>query len=227
LILAPDMPGNGDSPPLDVEQPSIADYSQAMVEFLDALGIEKADAYGSHTGSAIAIDLAISAPSRVRRIVLDGVADFPADERKVLLERYAHPFTPDLAGTHLIRAFLFCRDQFLFFPWYASDAEHRRDTGLSAPEPLHAWVVEVLKAATTYHLAYRAAFAYPAEKRLAEVTCPALLVAADNDPLREMTAAIASRVTKDAFITLPRSDAEHYADYRKVLAGELLRFLKN
>lgn len=221
-VLSPDTPGNGDSTPLSLETPAIADFSHAILEFLYALDIDRADVYGTHTGACLASELALRAPQMVGKLIQDGVVIFSPEERRELLERYAHPFTPDLTGTHLMRAFLFCRDQFIFFPWYASDAEHMRDGGLPPPEALHEWVVEVLKAATSYHLAYRAAFAYLAEERLPLVQQPVLCVAAEDDPLGPGTKDIVPQLADGRFAPLPRYDAP---DYLEALARSITEFV--
>ena len=71
-VIAPDMPGNGDSTPLALPSPRIADYAAATLEFLDALALDEVDLYGSHTGGCVATELAILAPGRVRKVILDG-----------------------------------------------------------------------------------------------------------------------------------------------------------
>ena len=203
LVVAPDTPGNGDSTRLAMTAPSASDYAKALLEFLDAAGIAKCDAYGSHTGTAIVSELAILAPDQISRLVLDGMAVFTAAEREEYLRRYALPFDPDLEGTYLLRAFMFCRDQYLFFPWYARDREHRRDRGLPPPELLHEWVLEVLKANATYHLAYKAAFSYPATERAPLLEQPILAITAADDPLRPGTEAIVARMSKGRYLALP------------------------
>lgn len=222
-VLAPDTPGSGDSSPLPLAEPAIADFSRGILEFVESLGIEQLDVYGTHTGACLAAELALLAPQRIRRVAQDGVVTFSASEREELLARYAFPFEPDLNGTHLLRAFMFCRDQYLFFPWYAHDQAHRRDAGLPPPLPLHEWVVEVLKAATTYHLAYRAAFAYPATERLPLLTQPVLCLAAGDDPLGPGTESVARRLPGARFTGLPRMDDEGYLD---ALAAALEEFLE-
>lgn len=209
-VIAPDTPGFGDSDALVNQAPTIADYAVALAEFLDALKIARADVYGSHTGASIGAELAILQPSRVRRLIQDGAGVFDADEAREYLENYAHPFTPDLDGAYLMRAFMFCRDQFLFFPWYARNRAKRRDAGLAPAMALHLWVVEVLKAATTYPLGYRAAFAYPARERLPLVTQPTLCMAAEDDPLRAGTVDVTRSMQAGRFVDLPRYDDPQY-----------------
>lgn len=221
-VIAPDTPGNGDSPPLAIEKPVIADYSALVLELLDALEIPSvAAAYGSHTGACLANELALLAPDRVERVIQDGAVVFTAEERADMLEKYAHPFEPDLEGTHLLRAFMFCRDQFVFFPWYARDKEHQRDTGFPDAGSLHDWVMEVLKGATSYHLAYRAAFAYLSDERLPLVRQPILCMSAADDPLGPGTRALAERIDNASFEALPRYDAP---DYPERLAATIRSF---
>lgn len=94
---------------------------------LDVLELDEVDVYGSHTGASIAAELAILAPDRVRRIIMDGLGVFSAEQRDEMLARYALPFTPDLDGAYLMRAFHFLRDEYLFFPCYARTLKGLRD----------------------------------------------------------------------------------------------------
>jgi pimeloyl-ACP methyl ester carboxylesterase len=221
-VIAADTPGNGDSPPLPNAAPAIADYAACLPALLDGLGLDSVDVYGSHTGASIAAELAIALPDRVGKIILDGVGVFAPDERDELLARYAHPFPPDLDGAYLMRAFHFCRDQYLFYPWYDRTRHGRRDGGLRPAGDLHAWLVEVLKAAETYHLAYRAAFAWDAAGRLPLVGCPALVMAAQDDPLFTATQGAAALMPSARFAALPRLDAPDFAAQRTALITDFL-----
>jgi pimeloyl-ACP methyl ester carboxylesterase len=204
-VIAPDTPGNGDSTPLPVESPRMADYAAATLEFLDAQGFGQVDLYGSHTGASIATELAILAPDRVRNVILDGVGIFSAEERAEYLANYAPAVTPDLNGAYLNWAFMFCRDQYQFWPWYKRNRENSRGAGLPPPGELHDWVLEVLKAIETYHLGYRAAFGYPKAERLPLVTRPLLAIADENDPLLPNTEAILRLIPGVTFVRTSRS----------------------
>jgi pimeloyl-ACP methyl ester carboxylesterase len=221
-ILAPDTPGFGDSTPLPLEAPLIEDYARAILSFVDALGLVKIDVYGSHTGAAIAVELALLAPKLVDRIILDGIGVFTAKEREYFLEHYAKPFTPDLDGAYLLRAFQFCRDQYLFYPWFEKTRAARRDAGIRPAQELYAWLIEVLKAAETYHLGYRASFNWSAQMRLALLAQPCLLAAAQNDPLFDATRTIAGVVPDSRFAALPRTDDPYFAPTRKKLFHNFL-----
>ncbi|NBC36022.1 alpha/beta fold hydrolase [Novosphingobium sp. FSY-8] len=217
-VLAPDTPGNGDSDPLPCalagEEPTIPDLAAAVNAFLDGLGVARVNVYGSHTGASIAAELAILAPEKVNRLVLDGVSLMVGEELAEILEKYAHPFNPDLEGAYLIRIFQFCRDQYMFFPWYNRTRAGRRDGGLPAPGDLHAWVLEVMKACQSYHLNYRAAFKWDAPARMALITCPTLVIAAENDPLYDCSVDLTDSLRDGRFLRLPRLDAPDFAPTR-------------
>ncbi len=209
-VIAPDTAGNGDSERLPLDAPRIEDLAAVLPGFLDALQLDRVDLYGSHTGAAIAAELAILIPGRIRRVVLDGVQVLTPEAREEIMARYAFPFPADLDGAYLMRVFQFCRDQYLFYPWYDRTRQGQRRGGLPKPNDLHNWVVEVLKANETYHLNYRAAFQWEALTRLPMVTLPTLVIAAANDPLAEETSQAAKALPDGRFVALPRFDAPEF-----------------
>ncbi|MBB5687691.1 alpha/beta fold hydrolase [Sphingobium boeckii] len=213
-VYAPDTPGNGDSVPLFDREPILPELAEAALRFMDAMGLETVKLYGSHTGAAIAAELAILAPERISHIVLDGVSWLTPEELEDILANYAFPFVPDQDGAHLTRLFQFCRDQYMFFPWYKRTREGRRDNGLGSAADLHAWALEVMKASETYHLNYRAAFKWNARDRLPLVTVPALFMAGENDPLFDITSELSSTIAGGRFVALPRFDAPNFVDQR-------------
>jgi pimeloyl-ACP methyl ester carboxylesterase len=180
-LLAPDTPGLGDSTPLPMAAPEIADFAAATLAALDALGIAEFDLYGTHTGANMAIEIALARPHQTRHVILDAIALYTPELRQDLLAHYAVPFPPDLEGKHLLRAWHFVRDQWVFWPWFRRDARHRRVVGLPDAQFLHEVVVDVLKASTTYHLAYRASFVYAKEDRLPLLRCPVLMACSASD----------------------------------------------
>ena len=184
-VVATDTLGNGDSSPPAGTAPEIAYFADAHRRALDALGIERFDVYGSHTGANIACELAIAFPRRVRRLILDGVSLYTPAERADMLTHYAPGVTIDLNGSQFTWIWHFVRDVYLFWPWYRRDAAHRRPTGLPGADELHDKAVEVIKAARTYHLSYRAAIGYDKEPRLPLVQVPTLLACAKSDMLFE------------------------------------------
>lgn len=214
-VYAPDTPGNGDSTPLFDREPTIQELAEAELRFMDAMGLDKVDLYGSHTGAAIAGELALLAPDRINKVVLDGMNLLTAEELEDILANYAFPFVPDQDGSYLLRLFQFCRDQYFFFPWYNRTRAGRRDGGLGTAQDLHAWVTEVMKASETYHLNYRAAFKYDPKPRLPLLTVPALAIAGENDPLFDCTVELAKLMPGGRFEATPRFDDPSFAAKRK------------
>ncbi len=226
-VIAPDTAGNGDSEKLPLTAPLISDLAAVLPSFLDALGLGQVDLYGSHTGAAIATELAILVPARIRRVVLDGVQLLTPEARAENMARYAPPFPADLDGAYLLRAFQFCRDQYLFYPWYDHTRQAQRSGGLPHPNDLYEWVLEVLKANETYHLNYHAAFQWDAPKRLPLLTLPTLVIAAENDPLAEDTRQASRMLPTGRFVALPRADAPDFPAIRLAAIDEFLSELNN
>ena len=221
-VFAPDTPGNGDSPKLPEAKPSVQDYAEALLLLLAKLGLKQPHIYGSHTGAAIAAELAIATPESVGHIVLEGIGVFSREQRDAFMQHYAPPFKPDLDGAYLTQAFHFCRDQYLFFPWYDRVAKSSRSAGLPSAYDLHAWVLEVLKANETYPLAYHAAFAWPALKRMPLVEKETLMLASKDDPLLAGTVQAAEVVMSGHMKVLPSYTDPTFSDQRASLIDSFL-----
>ncbi len=195
-LLAPDTLGNGDSAPPAPETPEAAYFADALARLLDTLKIERIDLYGAHTGARIAAEFAVAYPQRVRRLVLDGIADYPAEIKQQILANYAPAVQPDEYGRQFIWAFNFIRDQQLHFPYFLRRPEYRLATTMPAPEDLHLRTLDVLKALQTYHKPYLAAFRYPARERLPRVAAPTLFTITASEPpaLKTMSRELAALV---------------------------------
>jgi pimeloyl-ACP methyl ester carboxylesterase len=183
-VFAPDTLGNGDSAPAAPAVPDIAYYADSSLRVMDALGLERVDLYGSHTGAHIVSEMAIARPDRFRRMVFDGIAMFSPQEKQENLTNYAPAIQPDAFGTQFHWAWHFVRDQGWFFPYFKRDAAHARGLDMPSVEALHRTTVEVLKSIRTYHHAYRAAFAHQEPERLPLVKVPTLVMADASDPLK-------------------------------------------
>lgn len=220
-LIVPDTPGNGDSAALTVEAPQMADYADALVRLMDALGIEQATLYGAHTGARIAVEAGVRHRERVAAVVVDGIGEYDGALRDELVANYAPEVRPDDYGSHLLWAFHFVRDQALHFPHYARDPEHRLMTrAVPDAEALHRAAMEVLKALGTYHHAYRAAFAYPTRARLAMLERPLYLLDATNElpALRSQAQALAAAARSSTLVPVEPGFAAKAAAILQTLA---------
>lgn len=78
-VLAPDTPGYGDSS-RHPERPSMDDYVDALVRWMDGIGLERAPFVGHHTGSALGAALAARHPQRVSHLALSMPPFFTGEE---------------------------------------------------------------------------------------------------------------------------------------------------
>ena len=182
-VLAPDSPGYGLSDPLGVDEASLGDFAEATLEFLDAIGAGKFCVYGFHTGGMIGIALAERYPERVLGLACNGVAVPTAPEREEILAEYLPAFEPRWDGSHLAWLWARIREQTIFFPWHIRTAATRMSFPMPPPDRQQTSVLEFLRAADHYHVAYRAAFLYPVADVVRTLRVPVLLTAAAWDPL--------------------------------------------
>lgn len=183
-VIAPDFIGNGDSDKIDAPV-DIATLARDALSVADALGLERFDLWGTHTGALIALEAAIIAPERVGRVILEAppllAPAFTAD----LLGNYFPPLEPDGWGLYLQQAWNMRRDMFLFWPWYRAERAAARPLNVPDAGFLHDWTIGLLASGSTYHRSYRAAFEYDTRSRLPLLTRPALVCAGPADMLAD------------------------------------------
>lgn len=185
-VYVVDSPGNGDSQTLPQEQVEVADLAATHWQVIEALGLERVDLYGAHTGASICIEMAIAHGDRIGRIVMDGFSAFTADEVTRLFEHtHAPPIMPDLEGTQLTKCFAMVRDEWLFWPWWDRRNAARRQLDLPPAQQLHAEVVEFLKGCTTYQKNYYAGIRYRKLERCHLVRNAVLITACPSDMFHE------------------------------------------
>lgn len=182
--IAPDTPGFGQSDPLP-GVPEIADFSQALIELLDALGIDKTAAYGFHSGGIILVNAARRSPDRFTTLAIGGYAIWTAEEQALFGESYLPPFLPSAYGEHLPWLWNRILEQTWFFPWFDVRNETRLLMAHSDPARTDAVVREMLDSGDAYRMGYGAVFRAPRDIPKADATTPPVLIAAYNgDPLQ-------------------------------------------
>lgn len=181
-VVLIDTAGNGDSETLPAERVEVADLAATHWQVVDALGLERIDLYGAHTGASICIELAIAHGERIGGIVMDGFSAFTPDEvARLFAHSHAPAIVPDLEGTQFTKCFAMVRDEWLFWPWWDRRDAARRRLDLPSSEKLHAEVVEFLKGCTTYQKNYNAGIRYRKAERAHLVRNPVLITASPSD----------------------------------------------
>jgi pimeloyl-ACP methyl ester carboxylesterase len=185
VAVAPDTPGFGESDP-PAEPPGIADYARAMAALLDALEFAEVDVLGYHTGSKIAVALALLRPSQVRHLVLVSAPVFTPGERESFRELYG-PDRLDVEGSHL-------KDR-----WAA--LMHWRGPGQSVEMAAEHFFEGLRRPAISWWGHY-AAFAFELAELLPQVRQPVLLINPGDD-LTEYTRRAAPLLANGRMLELP------------------------
>jgi pimeloyl-ACP methyl ester carboxylesterase len=165
-LYAFDTPHYGQSF-VPTKPPSIAYIASIIREALTNLGVDKFHAFGQHTGTNIAAELAVTVPERVLSLSLNGCSHFSMEEGAKHLETlcYDNPIT--VHGGQLISA----------WTRVVKDVE---------PAPInaafaHQEVIDTLTAGADWHWGYRAVFVHDMPRIMARVKCPIFLNCARQD----------------------------------------------
>ncbi len=166
LVIAPDTPGFGDSDP-PPGPPAIADYAAAMGDFLDAMGLDKVDLFGDHTGAKIAGELAQQRPWQVRRIAFNACPVYSDEEMKVMQGHLAEekPQARTEDGAHLKHA------------WASMKSTYSPDVPLAQ---FDRDFTETLRAGELGWYGHNAAFAYSHAENLPKLEQPILVICPDD-----------------------------------------------
>jgi pimeloyl-ACP methyl ester carboxylesterase len=164
IVVAPDTPGFGGSDPLS-GPPTIARYAEVMSAMLDALGLAEVDCVGYHTGSRIAVELALIRPDVVRHLLLIGAPVYTEEERVRQRATYAER-VPLESGAHLLDEW---REM---LRW--------RGPGQSIESVMQHFAHQLI-GGDRRHLGHQAAFAHDYRASLPRVRCPTLVVNPADD----------------------------------------------
>ncbi len=173
MVIGIDTPGFGLSDPPG-EAPTIADYAHIVPATLDALGIERTDLLGHHTGAMVATEVALRDPQRVGRLVLNVPAPFTAAEaqewREDMLAR-ERAWLPREDGSHLTEL-------------WARRIKFAR--GLSPLSALQRNFTQTLVAGETMWYGHHAAFCYDHAESLRRIAHPCLVLSNTGDVIHDV-----------------------------------------
>lgn len=181
-VFALDTPGYGNSQPLDGNQPEIKDFADALGATLNALGLDDAPLYATHTSAKIALEYA-SGTSRSARLILDGLSIPAKPADPAFIDRYMRPFHIDETGGYLATEWTRMRDMVRWFPWFDQQPERRIPTDLPDEAWVSDYVIDFFSAGPNYASAYGAAMRYDPMKALRTIECPTLIAARADDVL--------------------------------------------
>jgi pimeloyl-ACP methyl ester carboxylesterase len=207
LVIAPDLPGLGESHPLPY--PSLGSYVTALVELLDHQGHRSVDVFAAGLSGCFAVALAAREAGLVRRVALDGLPMVRSRDRKLYARRYCPPIVPDRHGAYLQQAWHQLRSQDASWPWFdrAATAARRHDPDLDAHR-LESLLADVLRQLPSYGDAARAALEGAVREILAGVRQPVLLFEAAEDVLYAGTRRAARRLSSARVVPRPAGLAD-------------------
>ena len=183
--IAPDTPGFGQSDRLRRESPDINDYADAIVEFVDAMGLAGTVAYGFHSGGIILVTALRRHPDRFRALAIGGYAIWTPAEVSLFGRNYLPHFLPSAYGEHLTWLWNRMLEQTWFFPWFDTRNQTRMSVAHADPQRVHAAVVDMLAAGNAYRDGYGAVINAPRDIPAADAAVPPCLITAyDGDPLQ-------------------------------------------
>jgi pimeloyl-ACP methyl ester carboxylesterase len=191
VMIAPDYPGLGqsDAPPGMLD---MAGYADSMAEVLDALGYGKngsgaIDICGYHTGSLVAVELAVRRPDLVRKLLLLGIPFYEGEERQKMYE------------DNVVAPSLSVELESLRSSWEFTVVA--REDGV-ALERGYDNFVDILMQRYRSHWPYHAVFSYAAEFAAPGVSQPVIILNTHGG-LEEQTRALAPFFANATLIEIP------------------------
>ncbi len=165
-LFAPDTLGFGGSD-FPKETASMQIYADSLREAADKFGLQNPFIFGHHTGASIAVQMEFDSPF-AKKMILSG-PPFLTQTQKDDFKKVTQPIVLQEDGAHLMK--LWQRFQI-------------KDPNCNLILRQREFVLN-LHAGERYHEAYFAVFNHDFETQLATLDCPILVMAGDNDTLKE------------------------------------------
>lgn len=210
VVICPDTPGYGGSDAPD-EPTSMAELARAMAEMIDALGFEKVDLLGFHTGVFIATELSLIAPEKVRKLILPGIPFIPVEKRAAFRKNYETP-----------RPY-FDDPEFLIGKWTMAMAS--ANEGWSEERKIEMFS-EVMRSGFKSNWGFLSVFDYDADQKLTEVSHQTLIPVAD-EMLAASTRGAAPLFSNGQLKEMPELKADLFEDCSDSLISTVSDFLDN
>ena len=208
-VFAFDTPGFGRSDPLPEKERDVSSLADNIAAAMRALGLPPAALFGSHTGAAIAAELAARQPDVVRSVMLDGFPIFNEQELGTWFDGFFPPLIPDLQGGQFAPIWTRGRDQSIWFPWSYKHPKHLLGQAVAKRDRIHTTMMSVMRCGRTYVPAFRSAVFYGprAAAALARIEQPVMIAAAQGDPLSAHLDRLPPLKASQKALKLPTGDA--------------------
>jgi pimeloyl-ACP methyl ester carboxylesterase len=209
--IAPDFLGAGDSDP-PPRPYGIQDHARTVISFVDNMGIKKAHIVGHHLGATVGMEVQITHPERVNKLVLSGFGYHPDPDEGI---PFADP--PNFMGPVEIKA-----DGSHLLEWW-------RRSGLWGGEPdiLEERVIEYIKAGPRGEEAHLAGNDYNPKTRLPLVSGPLMVLFETEDPFYVVAEGVKKLVPHAKFKVIENGPIYVDRIMPKEFAGAILDFLRS
>lgn len=210
-VLLPDLPGCGESDPLNADATDLRAYADALAQLLRARAQLAVDIYAVGHGAALALELNARHPELVRSLLLTGLLRCVQPQRRTMIGRLAPPINLADDGSHWYRTWLMLRDSLVRWPWYAREhaALRRQQLAFDAGH-LHEWTCDVMRQWHSYHHLIDAALGWHPDDALAAARGKLTIVIDRLHALHASDAEWAAAGGVDA-VTLPLQPADQAA----------------
>lgn len=217
-VIALDAPGWGRSQP---GLPEVYDHPNAVLELMDALGIERAALVGNSMGGSTAITFASRYPDRISHLVtmgagslmeiptMFGAGDGPSEGLKILFQAYREPTLENMTRVAEIMTFDASKAT-------RELAQQRLDNALAHPEHLQNFLTGL---ATGGPVRNRAT-----QPEIANITAPTLLIHGRDDRVvsYEYSLRILPMIADSRLVLLNRcghwAQLEHAEEFNRLVA---------
>ena len=216
-VIAMDTPGYGLSDVLGSEPPEIEDYADGVIEFMDALGLQRVALYGMLTGAMIGVDLATRYPQRFAAVILNTMLVHTDAELKEFVDKFTPPMPERWDGLHLVQAWDLMRRNAIAYPWFEPGPETRFNLPMPSPDELHLRLMNCLSAGAHYSWGAKAAFRFLRRASIVDMAVPTVFFSDRSQPFG---------AHGDRLAPLPEGGRVHRFDDWDRLPAEITAVLK-
>jgi len=208
FVVAPDYLGNGDSDPAPYPF-QVIDHARTMVSFMDSMSIKNAIVVGHHIGGKIGLEMAVTWPERVNKLVLSSIGYYADETGKNIKDppnyRDQVEIKPD--GSHLMI-------------WWK-----RASLWGSPLDIIEDRFLDYIKAGPRGEEIHWTGFAYNPGPKLPLVKCPTLVLSATHDPFYVTAERVHQLVPKSKLTIIVNGNTEINRLQPKEFAKAICDFL--